>query len=156
MSERGGSDIKRLWNWVSRSSQNELKMTPFKFRVVQCRIRLYPTLTSKKWLGSGLPLKIKFWTQKDPEESDDDRLLLEEIERALSDELTVEEILGLGVKLDKLETQMVSQNGRFELTKPLRKGTRWRTCHHENPLDGAREYTYLYVCFCLKKIWNFL
>ena len=66
----------------------------------------------------------KFWTQKDPEESDDDRLLLEEIERALSDELTVEEILGLGVKLDKLETQMVSQNGRFELTKPLRKRTR--------------------------------
>ena len=63
-------------------------------------------------------------SKKDPEESDDDRLLLEEIERALSDELTVEEILGLGVKLDKLETQMVSQNGRFELTKPLRKSTR--------------------------------
>ena len=62
--------------------------------------------------------------KKDPDESDDDRLLLEEIERALSDELTVEEILGLGVKLDKLETQMVSQNGRFELTKPLRKSTR--------------------------------
>ena len=65
-----------------------------------------------------------FEHKKDPDESDDDRLLLEEIERALSDELTVEEILGLGVKLDKLETQMVSQNGRFELTKPLRKSTR--------------------------------
>ena len=71
------------------------------------------------------PLKIlNFEHKKDPDESDDDRLLLEEIERALSDELTVEEILGLGVKLDKLETQMVSQNGRFELTKPLRKRSR--------------------------------
>ena len=70
--------------------------------------------------------KTIFWAQKDPDESEDDRILLGEIERALSDELTVEEVLGLGVKLDKLETQMVSQNGRFELTKPLRKrSTRW-------------------------------
>ena len=84
---------------------------------------------------SGAVLNFQDWFEfkntylerkKDPEESDDDRLLLEEIERALCDELTAEEILGLGVKIDKLETQMVSQNGKFELTKPLRKGsTRW-------------------------------
>ena len=59
MSERVGSDIKRLWNWISRLTQNRLKMTSFQFRVVLCRIRLLPTLISKiKWLGSGLPLKI--------------------------------------------------------------------------------------------------
>ena len=33
-------------------------MASFKFRVVLCRIRLFPTLSSKiKWLGSELPLK---------------------------------------------------------------------------------------------------
>ena len=59
ISERDGSDIERLWNWASRSTQNHLKMTPFKFRVVQCRIRLFPTLISKiKWLGSRLPLTV--------------------------------------------------------------------------------------------------
>ena len=85
------------------------------------------------WLFFGNAKCWNFERKKDPEESEDDRLLLEEIERALSDELTVEEILGLGVKLDKLETQMVSQNGRFELTKPLRKRTRWWRCwHREN------------------------
>ena len=57
MSERGGSNIQRLRNWISKSTQNRLKMALFKFRVVQCRIRLFPTLTSKiKWLGSELPL----------------------------------------------------------------------------------------------------
>ena len=57
MSERGGSDIGRLWNWISRSSQNRMKMRSFKFRVVLCRIRLFPPLISKiKWLGSELPL----------------------------------------------------------------------------------------------------
>jgi len=61
MSERGGSDIERLWNWISSSGQKRLKMASFKFRVVVGRIRLFPTLISKiKWLGSGLPL-IKFW-----------------------------------------------------------------------------------------------
>ena len=31
----------------------------FNFRVVLCRIRLFPTLISKiEWLGSGLPLKV--------------------------------------------------------------------------------------------------
>ena len=34
----------------------------FKFRVVLCRFRLFPTLISKrKWLGSELPLKFLFW-----------------------------------------------------------------------------------------------
>ena len=38
---------------------DRLKMTSFKFRVVLCRIRLFPTLISKlKWLGSGLPLSV--------------------------------------------------------------------------------------------------
>ena len=39
----------------------------FKFRVVLCRIRLFPTLISKiKWLRSGLPLNIisKIFRQK--------------------------------------------------------------------------------------------
>ena len=35
-----------------------MKITLFKFRIVLCRIRLFPTMVSKmKWLGSGLPLK---------------------------------------------------------------------------------------------------
>ena len=29
MSERGGSDIEQLWNWISRSTQNLLKMASF-------------------------------------------------------------------------------------------------------------------------------
>jgi len=44
----------------SRSTSNRLKMTSFKFRVVICRIRLFPTLISKiKWLGYELPLKMQ-------------------------------------------------------------------------------------------------
>ena len=37
--------------------KNRWNMTSFKFRVVLCRIRLFPTLISekKKWLESGLP-----------------------------------------------------------------------------------------------------
>ena len=59
MSERGGSDIERLWNWISRSIQNQFKMATCKFSVVPCRIRFFPTLISKiKWLGSGLPLTV--------------------------------------------------------------------------------------------------
>ena len=58
MSERCGSDIERLWNLISRSTQNRLKMASFVFRVVLCRIRLFPTLISKiKWLWPELPLK---------------------------------------------------------------------------------------------------
>ena len=53
MSERGGSDIERLWNWISWSTQNRLKMASF--RVVPCRIRIFPTLIAKiKWLESEL------------------------------------------------------------------------------------------------------
>ena len=64
MSERVGSDIERLWNWISRSTQNYLKMTPFKLRVVPCRNRLFPTLISKiKWLESELPLSWQ-WPHK--------------------------------------------------------------------------------------------
>ena len=57
MSERVGSDVQRLWNWmISRSTQNWIKMTSFKFRVVLCRIRPFTPLFSKiKWLKSGLP-----------------------------------------------------------------------------------------------------
>ena len=56
MPERCGSDIERLWNRISWPTQNRLKMLSFNFRVVLCRIRLFPTLISKiKWLGSGLP-----------------------------------------------------------------------------------------------------
>ena len=47
MSKRGGSDIQRLRNWISRSTQNQLKMAGSLVRVVQCRIRLFPTLISK-------------------------------------------------------------------------------------------------------------
>ena len=62
MSERDGSDIQRLWNSISRSTPNRLKMMSFKFTVVLCRIRLFPTLVSKiKRLGSELPLIRNFW-----------------------------------------------------------------------------------------------
>ena len=58
IAEKVGSDIKRLWNLISRSTQNRLKMMSFKFRVVLCRIRLFPILVSKiKRLGSELPLR---------------------------------------------------------------------------------------------------
>ena len=37
--------------WISGSTQNRFKMRSFKLKVVLCRIRLYPLLTSKiKWL----------------------------------------------------------------------------------------------------------
>ena len=59
LSERVGSDLQRHWNWISTSTQNRLKMTSFKFIVVVCRIRLFPTLILKiKWLGSALPLTL--------------------------------------------------------------------------------------------------
>ena len=42
--------------WISRSTKIGWS---FKFRVVICRIRLFPTLISKiKWFGSGLPLRV--------------------------------------------------------------------------------------------------
>ena len=60
VSERVGSDIQRLWNWMMNfyiSTKNRLKMVSFKFIVVLCRIRPFPTLISKiKWLWSELPL----------------------------------------------------------------------------------------------------
>ena len=57
MSERVGSDIERLWNWIRTSTQNRLKIKSLKFRVVLCRIRLFPTMISKiKWLECELPL----------------------------------------------------------------------------------------------------
>ena len=60
MSESGVSDIERLWNWIYRSTQNRLQIKSFEFRVVLCRIRLFPTLIWKiKWLGSGVPLNLK-------------------------------------------------------------------------------------------------
>ena len=62
MSEKVGSDQERLWNWISRLTRNQLKMTPFKFRVVLCRIRLFPILISKiKWLLLELPLHLRFF-----------------------------------------------------------------------------------------------
>ena len=53
MSKKVGSEIERLWNWISRSIQSRLKIASLKFRVVLCRIRPFPTLISKiKWCGS--------------------------------------------------------------------------------------------------------
>ena len=46
--------------WISRLTSNRSKMTSFKFRVVLCRIRLFPTVISKlKWHGSELLLASK-------------------------------------------------------------------------------------------------
>ena len=57
LSERDGSGIDRLKNWIP----DRLKMTSFKFRVVLCRIRLFPTLISKmKWVRSELPFNQKY------------------------------------------------------------------------------------------------
>ena len=47
MSERYGSDIQRLSNLIARSTQNQSKMASFKFRIVVCRIRFFPTLILK-------------------------------------------------------------------------------------------------------------
>ena len=67
MSESVGSDIERLWNWISRLTQNRLKIMSFKFRVVLCRIRLFPTLISKiKWYGSELPWILSLSRSKSP------------------------------------------------------------------------------------------
>ena len=47
----------RLCNWIARSDR--LGMASFKFRVVLCRIRFFPTLIlTIKWLGYGLPLRL--------------------------------------------------------------------------------------------------
>ena len=55
-SERDGSEIERLWLW----------MTMWKLicnvRIVVCRIRSLPTLISKiKWFGSQLSLTVTLW-----------------------------------------------------------------------------------------------
>ena len=58
MSERGGSDIERLWIWMISYLQSILsRRSSFNFRTVVCQIRPFTTLISKiKWIGSGLPL----------------------------------------------------------------------------------------------------
>ena len=57
MSERVGSDIERLGVKMKPSSIDCESNLKFNFRILLCRIRLFPTLISKiKWLGSGLPL----------------------------------------------------------------------------------------------------
>ena len=59
MSERVGSEIERLWILNYAISIDFESILKFNFRVVLCRIRLFPTLISKiKWLGSKLPLKF--------------------------------------------------------------------------------------------------
>ena len=59
---------------------------------------------------------------KDFENNEEDKKLYSQIERALSDDLTVEQILELNQKIEKLSTKFESiQNGRFQLTTPLRK-----------------------------------
>ena len=61
MSERGGSDIERLWSLNLQSILSRSINSSFYFEVVVCRIRLFPTLISKiKWPGSGLPLTGKY------------------------------------------------------------------------------------------------
>ena len=56
MSERGRSDKERLWIWITSSSIDFESVNKFKFRVVPCRTRLFPTLISKiTWLEYGPP-----------------------------------------------------------------------------------------------------
>lgn len=53
-----------------QSRGKSIKMTPFSFKVVPCRIRLFPTMIlALKWLGTGLPLKIisEKWRWKESE-----------------------------------------------------------------------------------------
>ena len=53
-----GSDIERLWIWLTSSSIDFESIKKFNFRVVLCRIRRFPTLVGKiKWLEHGLPFK---------------------------------------------------------------------------------------------------
>ena len=60
MSERVGSDKERFWILNDIILNQFWKFTSFKFGVVLCRIRPFPTLISKiKWLGSELPLSPK-------------------------------------------------------------------------------------------------
>ena len=48
-----------LFLTICKSSLSRTRNSSFDFRVVLCRIRLFPKLISKiKWLGSGLPLRI--------------------------------------------------------------------------------------------------
>ena len=59
ISERGGSDMERFWILNDIILNQFCKFTSFKFGVVLCRIRPFPTLISKiKWLGSELPLNM--------------------------------------------------------------------------------------------------
>ena len=67
MSEKFGSEIERLWFRMTPSSMDCGSIKKFKFRVVLCRIRLFPTLISKKWFGSELPFNAtwrSFWPLK--------------------------------------------------------------------------------------------
>ena len=50
--------IQRLWNWMMNLDRLKIDWI-FKFKVVICRIRLFPTMFSKlKWVGSGLPFNL--------------------------------------------------------------------------------------------------
>ena len=57
MSERGGSDIERPWLGMTIDFESICRNLSFKFSVIVCRIRLFPSLISEiNWLGSELPL----------------------------------------------------------------------------------------------------
>ena len=65
LTEKIGSDIERLWIWLTSSSIDFESMKKFNFRVVLCRIRWFPTLIGKiKWLEHGLPFKnVSSWEE---------------------------------------------------------------------------------------------
>ena len=65
MSEREGPDIQRLWNLMIKFLDRLKVDCRFIFRVVPCRIRLFPTLISNiKWLWCGPPLNLSEPTLK--------------------------------------------------------------------------------------------
>jgi len=52
MSEKGSSDKERLWMTSFSIDFESIQNLPFNFRVIACRIRLFPRLISKiKWPG---------------------------------------------------------------------------------------------------------
>ena len=72
LSERVGSDIERLWNWIL--THKRLKMAPFRFRVVRISIK-----SGRRWLRSGLFRMINPWYIQE---------FYEPIKRDAMDELT--------------------------------------------------------------------
>ena len=71
MSERGGSGMERLWNIISRSTQNRFKMASFEFRDVLCRIRLFQSVRVRIYRsrrGRSWPIETRIDTLTGPEQ----------------------------------------------------------------------------------------